>query len=160
MIYDDVFVETNPAYCALILHGYIQGFQSESSQGVEFPLAFLALPISMSSNYDSSFKNTRVDTGFFTWVDRNPNIIIELVDLISDTKKITKSAIKFGAAKRIIGINSLGRLISDGENIIPPKKVATSSELGRIITKSYRFGQWLGQVNSTSTIYNHLGLEI
>lgn len=160
MIFDDVFVETNPAYCALVLHSFIQGFQRESSGGLEFPLAYLALPITMSSNYDSAFINTRVDTGFFTWVDRNPGIIVELSEVVSSTKEITKNAIKFGAAKRIIGVNSNGQLITDSDNLLAPKKAPKSSDLAKVTTKSYRFGQWLGQVDSTKTIYNHLGLKI
>ncbi|WP_414577239.1 three component ABC system middle component [Anabaena sp. CCY 9402-a] len=35
----------NPAFCSIILHNAIKGYQNEKKQGMPYPLLFLLLPL-------------------------------------------------------------------------------------------------------------------
>ncbi len=156
----DIFAETNPAFCSIVLFNFCKGYKSEASDGVDFPLILLPLPIVLSGDLESSFVNTRVDTGFFSWIDRNPTILLSLADRIQDTLTITRNAVEFGVSKSILRVADTGKIKSDDNGLSKKKFPLSSSKMGRAYINSLRFGQWLGQINSATTIYNHLGLEI
>lgn len=156
----DIFAETNPAFCSIVLFNFCKGYNSEASEGVGFPLILLPLPIVLSGNLESSFVNTRVDTGFFSWIDRNPTILLNLPERIQDTLAITRNALEFGVSKSILRVADTGKIQSDAKGLAKKKFPSSSSKVGRAYTNAYRFGQWLGQIHSVTTIYNHLGLEI
>lgn len=156
----DIFAETNPAFCSIVLFNFCKGYNSEASDGLGFPLILLPLPIVLSGDLESSFANTRVDTGFFSWIDRNPSILLNLPDRIQDTLTITRNAVEFGISKSILRVADTGKIQPEEKGLSKKKFPQSSSKVGRAYTNAYRFGQWLGQINSVTTIYNHLGLEI
>lgn len=156
----DVFAETNPAFCSLVLFKFCEGYSSEAAEGVDFPLILLPLPIVLSGNLEESFKHTRMDTGFFAWIDRNPGILIDLSERIQGTIEVTRKALEFGISRSVLQIDNTGRIKPDTNGLAQKKLPASTSKVGRAYVNSLRFGQWLGQINSASTIYNHLGLEI
>lgn len=152
----DIFAETNPALCSLIIFNFCKGYFIENNSGVPFPLLILPLPIILSKDLAKSFEGTNVRTGFFKWVENNPEILLELPLRINNSNEFLKPAIKFGVYKNIITIDNSG-LIIPVENSVKNRKKA---ELDSLFKSAEKFGKWVGQVNSTKTIYNHLGLQL
>lgn len=152
----DIFAETNPAFCTLIIYKFCQGYYAETNQGVPFPLLILPLPIILSGDLLESFEHTRTNTGFFKWINNNPEIILDISTRINDTSEFLNPAIKFGIYKKIFSIDDLGLLIPNAENVNNKK----TPDLEHLFKYSERFGKWIGQVNSIKTIYNHLGIAI
>jgi len=152
----DIFAETNPAFCSLIIFNFCKGYLKEAKCGVSFPLLILPLAIILSNDLAKSFDGTNVRTGFFRWVENNPEIIIDLTIRINEYNELLKPAIEFGVFKRIFQINSSGGLIPVDNSV----KKCNKTELENLFKRSYRFGNWIGQVSSTKTIYNHLGLQL
>lgn len=156
----DIFAETNPAFCSIVLFNFCKGYNAEASDGVDYPLILLPLPIVLSGDLEISFVNTRVDTGFFSWIDRNPTILLNLTDRIQDTLAITRNAMEFGVSKTILRVVDTGKIQPYAKGLCKKKFPPSSSKVGRAYTNACRLGQWLGQIHSVTTIYNHLGLEI
>jgi hypothetical protein len=152
----DVFAETNPAFCALILFKFCQGYYNETKEGVPFPLVLLPLPIILSNDLSKSFEHTIATTGFFRWIEKNPEILIDLSKRINDSSEFIKPAIEFGLYKKIIQVDNSGFLTPIKSSINNRKK----PELDYLFKYAERLGNWIGQVNSTKTIYNHLGIHI
>lgn len=154
----DIFAETNPAFCAVTLFKFCDGYEKESGNAVDYPLIFLALPIILSSELNNNFQNTQVNTGLYRWVERTPELLIGLSELVQETVDYTKSAIQFGVAKKVLGVNGQGQFFAITEGIsIKPSELTPYTKMA--FNNSFRFGQWLGQVDSTVTIFNFLGLS-
>ena len=152
----DIFAETNPAFCSLIIFNFCKGYFNETKFGVPFPLTILPLPLILSNDLSKSFDGTNVKTGFFRWIENNPEILLDLNIRINESSEFLKPAIKFGVFKRIFEIDNSGLLLPVEKSIKNRKKI----ELDNLFKYADRLGNWIGQVNSTKTIYNHLGLQL
>jgi hypothetical protein len=152
----DIFAETNPAFCSLILFNFCKGYYNVTKTGAPFPLLFLPMPIVLSNDLSKSFAGTNVNTGFFRWVENNPELLLDLTIRINDSSEFLKPAIEFGVFKRIFKIDDSGNLIPVEKSV----KKQKNPELDRLFKFSERLGNWIGQVNSTKTIYNQLGLQL
>ncbi|MCI5130113.1 MAG: hypothetical protein D3904_01020 [Candidatus Electrothrix sp. EH2] len=160
MYYIDFFADTNPAYCSVVLFQFCQGYKQEAKESIDFPLLLLPIPLVLSAELEKTFNHTKINTGFFAWVDRNPELIINLSSRVEGTLELTQKAMEYGVTYCILDITSDGK-ISPVENGLK-KKVAfpAKSKVGLVCRNALRLGQWFGQVRSTATIYNHLGLAI
>ena len=152
----DIFAATNPAFCSLIIFNFCKGYFNETKIGVPFPLLILPLPIILSNDLAKSFDGTNVKTGFFRWVENNPEILLDLTIRINESNEFLKPAIEFGVFKRIFQIDSSGFLIPVENSV----KKRNKPKLEKLFKYADRLGNWIGQVNSTKTIYNHLGLQL
>lgn len=152
----DIFAETNPAFCSLIIFNFCKGYFKETKFGVPFPLLILPLPIILSNDLAKSFDGTNVKTGFFRWTENNPEILLDLTTRINESNEFLKPAIEFGVFKKIFKIDSSGLLIPAENGVNNRKK----TELDKLFKTADRLGNWIGQVNSAKTIYNHLGLQL
>lgn len=152
----DIFAETNPVFCSLIIFSFCKGYFKVTKLGVPFPLLILPLPVILSNDLANSFDGTNVKTGFFRWIENNPEVILDLTTRINESNEFLKPAIEFGVFKKILKIDSLGLLIP-AENGVNKRKKA---ELDKLFKTAERLGNWIGQVDSAKTIYNHLGLQL
>ena len=155
-ISSDIFAETNPAFCSLVIFSFCLGFKQETGNGVPFPLSLLPLPLVLSTDIAHTFKNTNVNTGFFRWTEKNPQIRLNLISGIENSHFYFKPAIQFGLFKQILEIDSRGWINPLKENATLPK----NTTLKTFNTNAIRLGQWVGQVNSVATVYNHLGIQV
>ena len=78
----DIFADTNPAYCSRILMEFCWGYEEEAGSGVPFPLIILPLPIVLSGDHEAMFDGTNKATGLFTWIDRNPELLLDLSERV------------------------------------------------------------------------------
>jgi hypothetical protein len=152
----DVFSETNPAFCSIIIFNFLKGYCDEVEEGVPFPIAVLPLPIILSNDLSKTFDGTNAKTGFFRWIENNPMILLGLSERIIESAEFLKPAIEYGLYKKIYQINELGNLIAIENSI----KASKNFEFDYLFKYAGRLGTWIGQVNSTKTIYNHLGLKV
>ena len=152
----DIFAETNPAFGSLILFHFCKGYYQETKVGVPFPLLLLPLPILLSNDLARIFNSTNIKTGFFQWIGNNPEVLLDLTQKVNGANEFLKPAIKFGIFKKIFQVNNSGFLVPVDKSI----KKSSKSELDNLFKYAERLGSWIGQVNSTKTIFNHLGLKL
>ncbi|WEA01773.1 three component ABC system middle component [Mucilaginibacter sp. SJ] len=153
----DVFAATNPAFLSLVLLGYLEGYTEEAGSGLPFSLLVLPIPIILSGDLESTFDGTNIKTGFYSWIKQNPQILIGLNTRINDSIEYIQPAMAYGIAKKIIGFDSYSNLVAHSDNI---GNIYGSSSIARHFKNAKRLGSWIGQIKSTKTIFNHLGLEI
>ena len=151
----DIFAETNPALCSIILFHFCNGYEKTNKLGTPFPLIIIALPIVLSNDLSLSFDSTNIRTGFFTWVERTPSITLNISDRINDSNEFIKPAIEYGLFKNIFKLNEFGNL-RPIEKSIKNKKY----DFEYLFKNAEKLGGWMGEINSVKTIYNHLGIQI
>lgn len=153
----DVFAATNPAFLSLILLSFIEGYNEEAKGGLPFALAILPIPIILSGDLDITFEGTNIRTGFYSWVKQNPAIVVNLNNRINDSIEYIRPAISYGVARKTIKFDERGKLWGIPQNTA---NFYSSATLSRLFKNSKRLGNWIGQIKSTKTIFNHLGLEV
>lgn len=153
----DVFANTNAPFCSLILHSFCEGYFGLKGSAIPFPLLLLPIPIILSKDLSSAFDRTNVKTGFLSWVKKNPHITIGLSERIESSFEITRPAIAYAASRRILQLDSKGEFLPNEGKLEKYEKV---NELETFYKCSKRLGQWMGEIRSTKTIYNHLGITL
>ncbi|MCG8807334.1 hypothetical protein G1K57_04150 [Tenacibaculum finnmarkense] len=151
----DIFAETNPALCSLILFYFCNGYEKTNTSGAPFPLVIIVLPIILSNDLSSSFNSTNIKTGFFRWVERTPSIVLNISDRINDSNEFIKPAIEYGLFKKIFNVNEFGNL-----KLIDKSVKKKKYDFEHLFKHAERLGSWMGEINSVKTIYNHLGIQI
>jgi hypothetical protein len=119
-------------------------------------LVVLPLPIILSNDLAPTFEHTKANTGFFRWIQNNPEILLELSERINESSEFLNPAIEFAVYRKIIQITNLGTLLAVQENI----STAKSQGLSDLFKRANKLGNWMGQVNSSKTIFNYLGIQV
>jgi len=153
----DIYAETNPAFCSLVLLSFINAYYTETGRSISFPLLLLPIPIVLSGDLNKSFDKTTKRTSFFTWIERNPNIRFNLAERIQNSADYIKPAIEYGFYKGIFKLSDKGGVIPE---INAVKKYQTNPVTKVTFKKAEKLGYWLSQVNSERTIFNHLEIQL
>lgn len=159
MIAHDIFAETNPAYCAHVLAAFTIAFQETWPAGPEAPLAYLALPLVISNELARTFDGTNRNTGLPVWLDRNPEILVDLASRVDASLDIVTAGLRFGCFSHLLSWQ--GAHILRGP---APMKKVTSAGSGEAVTgamkRAERMGYWLAAVGSQRAVFSMMGLTV
>lgn len=162
MISGDTYSTTNPALCSLILWSFLSGFEQVKKDGCELPILFLPLPLILSKTIRNNFEGSNTATGLLTWIARNPSILINIAQRVEATQNITRDAILFGTTNNVLAFNDEGLVFSNNKGIKVSKVFLEDhfKEGKEMLLTTRRFGNWCGQLESTKTIFNVLGVSL
>ncbi|WP_100913374.1 three component ABC system middle component [Pseudoalteromonas spongiae] len=159
MISADAYAKTNPALCSLLVWNFIKEYEAESKKGVEFPLLFIVLPIVMSKKYEASFHKTNKNTGFYRWIDNNPQVVIQLNNRLTATELLTKKTLEFASSTSVIKFSEQGTIHHCVDGFRKKPKVPSSDNATfEMLSNSKKLGAWCGQVDDTKEILKRLRL--
>lgn len=155
----DVFAETNPAFCCVVLAQFCLAYQE--AQPAERPptaaLLYLVLPIAISQDLAPTFEGCNKDTGLAVWLSRNPKVVAELAKKVNLTLEITTAAVRFGCFTEKL------RLTSDGdvESVLRKLPVSVTGGVARAALKRARlFGAWAAGMGSPRAVLEALGVSV
>ncbi|WP_347549023.1 three component ABC system middle component [Pseudalkalibacillus hwajinpoensis] len=162
MISADTYTSTNPVLCSLVLWSFLNGFEKVKKDGCELPILFLPLPLILSKSIRNNFSGSNTTTGLLTWIARNPSVLINVGQRIEVTQDITKEAILFGVPNKIFSFNDEGLIFSNKSGIKVSKVYSVDhvEEGNEMLLTARRLGGWCGQLESTKTIFNVLGVSL
>ncbi|MCG5240947.1 three component ABC system middle component [Azospirillum doebereinerae] len=156
----DTFNATNPAFTAITLHEFTKAYVETAGKGVDFPTLFLPIPIVLSDALKETFTHTNKNTGFFEWLNRSPEVMLNLDDRLSSTVKITQQAIRFGLQAKLIRIDDLGQFRADMAGIKIKPSLSKYKIIANNLSRAKRLGHWVGGVYSTSTVFTTLRIAV
>ena len=156
----DVYSETNPAFLSLALWSFLKGFQESDESGAELPMLYLPIPIILSGDFQSTFEKTNKRTGFLAWLNRNQGQLINFDNQLKNTRNYTQKSILFGLQNEIISVSSDGKFGAIDTGLSKKPKYIAKSYLGKVFTRSERFGFWLGDMRSTKAVYSSLRVVV
>jgi len=160
MVAYDVYSETNPAFCGYALVAFIAAYLSENGDGPELPLAYLALPLAMSGDLDSTFGGTNKNTGLPEWLERNPQIQIELAGRLNATMDMVREAVRFACFVGIVELNEHARLHLGPRKLKKSAQNALSMGSIQVIKHAERLGYWFAKAGSSRVIFDSMGLTV
>lgn len=155
----DTFAYTNPAFCALMLRGFVEHYMKADTKGVPLPLMLLPLPIALSGDLADTFDGTNSRTGLITWVGRHPEITLDLGRRIEALTPFSREALLFALSRRILDINDAGYVDIDEAGMKKALRFPASEPRGRVLSITRTLGRWVGEVRSTETVLACMGLN-
>lgn len=158
IIAHDLFAETNPAFCTFGLVSFCQKYSSAAGKPPSLALAYLALPIALSDDLHGTFERTTTTTGMLSWLNRYPDIRVDLGERLDASKDIVSGAIRFGLSTRALVLETDGSL-SRGTGRFPQTSVARLPQNPkRVLKRAERLGTWMGKAGSAATIFSAFGV--
>jgi hypothetical protein len=154
----DLFAESNPAFGTFGLVGFCQKYHAVSKRSPELALAYLALPLALSDDLETSFEETAATTGLLSWLNRYPDVRLDLGARLDASKDIVSAAVRFGLSTKALSFNSDGT-IGLGTRKAPKAPIADLPEKPkRAVKRAERLGTWMGKLGSAGTIFSAFGV--
>lgn len=160
MIAHDIYAETNPAWVAYVLVSFLRGFAEMQPEGVELPVVYLGLPICLSGDLALTFMKTNKRTGLREWLERSPQVQLDLAERLNDSLGIVTSAVKFGCFAGTLTLDRHARLLPGTLHVKGELGKGLSSDLSAPVKHADRLGYWFGMAGSTKTAFDILGLSL
>lgn len=160
MIAHDVYAETNPAWITYVLTSFLRGFGEAKPEGTDLPIAYVGLPLCLSGDLASTFERTNKRTGLREWVERSPQIQLELADRLNASLVIVTAAVRLGCFTNTVTLDHRGRLLLGGLKLKPDLAKGLSLDLSEPVKRAGRLGYWFGTAGSTKTAFDILGLSL
>jgi hypothetical protein len=149
---------TNPALGSALLWAFLEAAE-DGGRGVEFSILFLPLPILLSSSLTTRFEGTNSRTGFYAWLDRNPELSVGMGERVARTAPLPRRALLYGA--------QIDAITADGEGRFRATRAVREAALRRageavrpLFPLAKRFGGWVGAVGSSRDVLYAFGLTV
>lgn len=146
----------NPVFCSVILREAINGFESEQSEGMAYPLVFLVLPIVLHKTTRDNIPNI-LTTKMHSWINKNRELKIEFPDRVRNFNMITREGLLYGLQANLFSINDHGRFKVSNRKI--KNTWMLDSEPSKCSKKAGFVGRWLAQAGDTKTIFHMWGIK-
>jgi hypothetical protein len=155
----DLYAETNPAFGVFTIVGFCRSYEDASDRAPGIALVFLAIPIAMSGDTQTSFSDTNSRTGLLTWLNRYPEIRLDLGARLEASLPIVLAAVKLGLTSRALEFGT-GGVIGLGSNV-PAKTHAERlpRDSKEVIRRAERLGTWMARAGTTGSIFSAFGVS-
>ncbi|MHA6689303.1 three component ABC system middle component [Devosia sp. A449] len=155
----DLFAETNPAFGAFAIAGFCSSYESVSGTSPSLSLLYLSIPIAFSDDTQESFEKTNATTGLLSWLNRFPDIRINLGARLDASLDIVTSAVKLGVQANALRLHG-GGLLGVGHAAPAAKGSRDLPEHAkRVIKRAERLGGWMAKVGSAAAVFSAFGVE-
>lgn len=160
MIAHDVYAETNPAWGTYVLISFLRGFVEAEPEGADLPMAYLGLPICLSGDLASTFERTNKKTGLREWVERSPQVQLELAERLNASLAIVTEAVRLGCFTKAVILDKHARLLPGALHLKNDLAKGLSLDLSGPVKRADRLGYWFGTAGSLKTAFDILGLSL
>lgn len=153
----DVYAMTNPALGGALIWSFLRG-AARGGRGLELPLLFLPVPVLLSSSLAATFEGTSSRTGFFGWLDRHPEVLVDLAERVRLTQSMSRRSLLFASRTQLV--------VADTEGLFRPTDALSDAKLRQLgdgvrplFPLARRFGTWVANVGSTRDVFYALGIS-
>jgi hypothetical protein len=152
----DTNAMSNPALTSMLLAEFVHSYQKYGHSNPTLPLAFIVLPIAMSGSVATTFSGTNRQTGFLTWLSRNPQLSLQLPPRVRNAREITSEALSFGIAYGLLQVTTLATLSGTKRRIKLSRNNLNEDRILMVET-ARNLGAWTSQL-SDAMIFFSLGM--
>lgn len=157
----DVFANANPALGSLVLWSFCHRYVAKADRGAEHPLIYLPLPLVLSHTFRSTFEGTNTRTGLYAWIERNPELHVDLASSVEGTRQISRGALLFGIRYGLLELREDARIYPNAAYRPSKGRMRTMPEEVRgVLTLAERLGAWVGETASARTVFYTLGITL
>jgi hypothetical protein len=150
----------NPAFCALLLRGTVLEYANTSSSGgMDFPLAFMVLPIVLHKATREALPKTTISK-FHIWFQEHQELRIGFSTRVQQLAPFTRESLLFALQRGTLAINENGLLIAPKYTFKRVSPDLVSPEMKYCRDRATFLGKWLGAAGSASQVLSAWGLTL
>jgi hypothetical protein len=152
----------NPAFCGSIAYEFVKSYVAAADRAsVELPLVFCALPVCLHLETRQKLP-ARTVTSLYTWLQRQPEVLVGFAGRARDMAPYIREAISFGMARGVFDFAETGELMLGKKRaFFTPKFLETSTNEVREIAVSTRLiGRWFAGAGGAPTILAAWGVTV
>jgi hypothetical protein len=121
-------------------------------------LAYVALPIALSNDLDRSFAETAATTGMLSWLNRYPEVKIQLGGRLDACRDVVTGAIRYGLSAKALQLLPDGTL-QPGTSAPSEKPLEGLPEDPMdVMRRARRLGTWMGKAGAAGTVFSAFGV--
>jgi hypothetical protein len=149
----------NPAFCCVTVTTFASGYAGVDPSGVPFPLAFLALPLSLhKATRDKLPPNTR--TSLAAWLQDNVETRLGFASRVMALRPYTREAVMYGLLHGWLKLADGGRLIPLMSEPVVDRNIRKIDEEARDCVRRAKFiGRWLAAAGPPQTVMALWGIR-
>lgn len=145
----------NPAFCSLLIRDMVAGYTKTSGSSMDFPLAFLVLPIVLHKATREALPRTTV-TKFHVWFQGHQELRVGFVPRAQSLVPFTREAIIFGMQRHALAVDEQGLLTAPKFRF---RQITESTEMTICRERASFLGKWLGAAGSASHVLSAWGMS-
>ncbi|QDA59025.1 three component ABC system middle component [Hymenobacter jejuensis] len=146
----------NPAFCSLLVRDAVDAYTKKSGAGMDFPLAFLVLPIILHKATRNALPGTTISK-FHVWFQNHQELRIGFSARAQSMVPFTKEAIIFAMQRGALAIDEHGLLIAPKYRF---RKINESAEMTICHERASFLGKWFSAAGSASHILTAWGISL
>jgi len=147
----------NPAFLAALLWSCAEGYGSIDTQGIPYPLSFVAMPIVLHKSTRESLPRT-VRTSLAVWLGENPQVHVRFAERATALVPLIKEGVLFGANGRMLNISSSRIMAASRPRSMTRFLRESSDEVQDCMAKAKFVGKWLASSGDYTTVMTLLGV--
>lgn len=154
----DLFAETNPAFGAFALLAFSRSYLRARKDGPSLALAYVALPIALSNDLDRSFTETAATTGMLAWLNRYPEVKIQLGSRLDACRDVVTAALRYGLSAKALTLLPDGTLQPGASAPSEKPLEGLPEEPMDVMRRAKRLGTWMGKSGAAGTVFSAFGV--
>lgn len=148
----------NPAFCALVLHNAVAGFEEKTGRGMDYGLAFLVLPLVLHRATREALPQ-RTTAKLHVWIQAHEEVQVGLVKRITALVPTTKESMLFAMQHQALELSADGLLVApllQLSSLNPPG----SSDTPECLERATFLGKWFGISGNAGAILAAWGVQL
>jgi hypothetical protein len=149
----------NPAFCSLLLRDAIAAYAKANGTGMDFPLAFLVLPIVLHKATREALPRTTISK-FHIWFQEHQALRIGFSTRTKRLIPFTREALLFAMQRGALALDDQGLLVAPKFRFQKVAPEFVSHEMAYCRDRADFLGKWIGAAGSASYIFNAWGITL
>ena len=152
----------NPAFCGALSYEFVKSYTAASAQtSADLPLIFCALPVCLHLETRQRLPSS-TRTSVYTWLQREPGVLVGYADRARDLAPYLKQGISFGISRDTFAIDDQGslKLGAKKATFTPSFLENATAEVRDIVMSARMIGRWFAGAGTTATILAAWGITV
>lgn len=152
----------NPAFCGALAYEFLKSYlKATDRESANLSLLFCALPVCLHLETRQKLP-TSTRTSVYTWLQREPGVLVGYVDRARDLAPYLKQGISFGAARKTLSFEENGEIsLSEMKATFTPNFLRNATaEVREIVMSTRMLGRWFAGAGTTATILAAWGVTV
>lgn len=152
----------NPAFCGALSYEFLKSYTVASARAdADLPLVFCALPVCLHFETRQRLPSS-TRTSVYTWLQREPSVLVGFSERARDIAPYLKQAISFGVSRATFSFADNGAIALGAKKatFTPGFLQDATLEVREIVMSARMLGRWFAGAGTTATILASWGITV
>jgi hypothetical protein len=149
----------NPAFLAALIWSCAEGYGSIDTQGIPYPLSFVAMPIVLHKSTRESLPRA-ISTSLPAWLRAQPQVHVRFAERATSLVPLVKEGVLFGANGRMLNVSATRIVAAPRSRSMARFLRESSNEVKDCMKKAKFVGRWFASSGDYTTVMALWGITL